>query len=349
MKKQKILFITGLSGILAALMGFGADWLLYGGFYGGPEFSQMSRKILSEISLNRLMLGGVLGPLETVFYIIGFWHIYLALKDGSKSLAAISFVGFSWSFIVGAGVFHSAFVFKGLILRLKFDGRKKIALFIVEQEDVPDTRLGFLLPNRRKLAQEVCRFVGYVFPFNPAEYADKSAVRAKLGYGNEPLVLCTVGGTSVGKDLLNLCGQAFPLIREKMSDLRVVLICGPRIAPESLKAPEGVEVKGFVPALHEHLAACDLAIVQAGNTTTLELTALKRPFLYFPLEDHFEQEIFVSQRLKRHRAGVPMLFSRTTPASLAEKVVAYLGKEAGWPDIPTDGAQKAAHIIGQLL
>jgi len=61
------------------------------------------------------LLGGVLGPLETVFYIIGFWHIYLALKDGSKSLAAISFVGFSWSFIVGAGAFHSAFVFKGLI------------------------------------------------------------------------------------------------------------------------------------------------------------------------------------------------------------------------------------------
>ena len=35
--------------------------------------------------------------------------------------------------------------------------------------------------------------------------------------------------------------------------------------------------------LYRHLAACDLAVVQGGLTTTMELTAAKRPFLYFPL------------------------------------------------------------------
>ena len=48
------------------------------------------------------------------------------------------------------------------------------------------------------------------------------------------------------------------------------------------------EVRGYVPNLYQHFAACDLAVVQGWGTTTLELTALSRPFLYFPREQHFE-------------------------------------------------------------
>ena len=117
MNQQKILRITGLIGMAAALIGFSADVLLYGGFYGGGEFYAVSRKIMSTIPLTRLMLGGALGPIEVIFYIFGFWHIYLALKTGSQWLAQIAFAAFSASFIVGGGAFHSAFVFQGLILR----------------------------------------------------------------------------------------------------------------------------------------------------------------------------------------------------------------------------------------
>ena len=117
MKEQKSLLRTGLVGIVAAIMGFTADWLLYGGFYSGREFYTISRTIMSEISNARLMLGGVLGPIEAAFYIVGFWHIYLALRPGGKILAAITFGGLSWSVIVGAGAYHSAFVFKALLLR----------------------------------------------------------------------------------------------------------------------------------------------------------------------------------------------------------------------------------------
>ena len=45
---------------------------------------------------------------------------------------------------------------------------------------------------------------------------------------------------------------------------------------------------------------------QRGGTTTLELTALRRPFIYFPLEGHCEQEIAVASRLAgacRERVG----------------------------------------------
>jgi len=233
--------------------------------------------------------------------------------------------------------------------RKLFSDGKNLALFVGEPEYVPDKGLGFLLPNRRDHARTHYKFTGYILPFDPAEYSDKTKVRAKLGYGEEPLVVCAIGGTSIGKDLLELCGKAYPIIRQKVPDLRMVLVCGPRLSVDDLKAPEAVEVKGYVPALYEHYAASDLAIVQGGGTTTLELTALRRPFLYFPLAYHCEQQIHVAGRLARHQAGTKMVYSQTTPGILAQKVIANLGKEVNYPAIPVNGAQKAAQFIGELL
>jgi len=222
--------------------------------------------------------------------------------------------------------------------------------FMGEEENILDKKLGFFLPNRREWVKKAqFKFLGYIIPFDPAEYTDKAKNRAKLGYGKEPLVVCSIGGTKVGKVLLELCGQAYPIIREEIPDLRMVLVCGPRLPADSLKVPQGIEVKGYVPALHEHFAASDLAIVNCGGTSTLELTALRRPFLYFPLEGHYEQEIHMAGRLARHRAGVKMTYSKTTPKSLAKVVISNIGKEVNYAIIPTDGAQKAAQLINQLL
>ena len=224
-----------------------------------------------------------------------------------------------------------------------------LVLFVGEEEDVPDRKFGFLLPNRRDLTKAQCKFVGYILSFDPAEYAEKAKIRAKLGYGEEPLLVCSIGGTSVGYELLELCGQAYPIIRQEIHNIRMVLVCGPRLSAESLQVPQGIKVRGYVPALYEHFATGDLAIVQGGGTATLELTALQRPFLYFPLERHCEQEVNVAGRLGRHKAGVKMVYSRTTPVSLAEKVISNLGKEVTYTPITTNGAQKAAQLISQLL
>jgi UDP:flavonoid glycosyltransferase YjiC (YdhE family) len=224
-----------------------------------------------------------------------------------------------------------------------------LVLFIGEPEDVADRPFGFLLPNRREYARRHYHFVGYTFPFDPADYTDRAKVRAGLSYDEErPLIVCSVGGTAVGADLLRLCGAAYPHIEKRIGGFRMVLVCGPRIDPASVQAPSGVEVRRYVPRLYEHLAASDVAIVQGGGTTTLELTALRRPFIYFPLEGHFEQNLIVAQRLARHRAGQRLLYSETTPETLAEAVLGQLGREATWPAIPTDGARQAAELINEL-
>ena len=83
----------------------------------------------------------------------------------------------------------------------------------------------------------------------------------------------------------------------------MVVVCGPRFDPTTIDAPPGVDVRGYVPRLYEHFAACDVAVVQGGGTSTLELTALRRPFVYFPLEGHAEQTLVVAKRLARQGAG----------------------------------------------
>jgi UDP-N-acetylglucosamine:LPS N-acetylglucosamine transferase len=224
-------------------------------------------------------------------------------------------------------------------------------LFIGEVENIPDRKFGLMLPNRRELAAKTLNFVGYILSFDPSELMDKSKMRKLLGYGEGPLVVCSIGGTSAGKSLLELCSKAFPLLKKHLPGLRLILVCGPILSPDSIRVldSEGVEVKGYVPSLYKHLAAADLAIVTGGGTVTLELTALQKPFLYFPLKQHFEQEVDVALRCERHGAGVKMDFSKTTPELLAKAVIENITKKVKYPLIPIDGAKNAAALINQIL
>jgi len=223
------------------------------------------------------------------------------------------------------------------------------ACFIGEIEDVPDRRFGPGLPNRRRWAQERCRILGYVLPFDAAACRDKTAMRRKLGYGDGPLVVCTAGGSGVGQELLQLCVESFSRARQRLPELQMEIVGGPRLEVPASGSPPGLTLRGYVPDLYEHFAAADLVVTQGGGTTTLELTALRRPFLYFPLDGHFEQQIHVAGRLARHRAGVRMNFSETSAADLADQIASHLGSEVAYKPIPLDGAEKLAEVAARLL
>jgi predicted glycosyltransferase len=222
-------------------------------------------------------------------------------------------------------------------------------IFIGEIEDIQDKNFGFLLPNRREIAEKYFDFVGYTLDFDPKDYMDKDKIREKLGYSKDPLALCSIGGTSAGKELLDLAIKAVPIVQKEIPKFQMLLVLGPDVPLDYVKPIDGVTVTGYLPNLYKHLAAADLAIVTGGGTITLELTALQKPFLYFPLENHFEQEIAVAQRCERHNAGIKMIFSKTTPKILAEKIVDNIGKEVHYAKIPIDGARKAAEVINTIL
>jgi pimeloyl-ACP methyl ester carboxylesterase/predicted glycosyltransferase len=224
------------------------------------------------------------------------------------------------------------------------------ALFVGSPDDVVETEFGPGLPRIRDWTREHFDFPGYILPFDPTAFADREALRARLGFrADEKVVFAAVGGTGVGHHLLRRVIAAAPATRRLVPDARIVVVTGPRIDPASLPAAPGVEYRRFVPDLYAHLAACDLAVVQGGLSTCMELTATKRPFLYFPLRNHFEQSFHVPHRLARYGAGTRMDYGQTDPEALAHAIADGLKRPVLYRDVETDGARRAAAVIARLV
>ena len=222
------------------------------------------------------------------------------------------------------------------------------AIFVGNPDDiVPDT-FGSGLPQIRDWTEDHYDFAGYVTGFEPI--ADREKLRAELGYPDgEKVCIVTVGGSGVGGHLLRRVIESFPAAKERVPDLRMVVVAGPRIDPATLPMHDGLEVRAYVHELYRHLAACDLAVVQGGLTTAMELTANRRPFLYFPLAHHFEQNFHVRRRLDRYGAGRCMDFETATPETIADAIAEEIGREVDYLPVETDGAARAAARIAELL
>jgi predicted glycosyltransferase len=229
-------------------------------------------------------------------------------------------------------------------------GVRDLAVFVGNPEDIVPERLGPELPMIRDWTERNFQFAGYVSGFDPAALGTRAELRAELGYGEqEQVCVVTVGGSGVGAHLLRRVIDAYPQAAEQVPGLRMIVVAGPRIDPELLPVQPGLEVVPYVHNLYRHLAACDLAVVQGGLTTAMELTARRRPFLYFPLRHHFEQNFHVRHRLERHGAGRRMDYDDSPPELIAGAIAAEIGGEVDYREVETDGAAKAARAIGQLL
>lgn len=179
-----------------------------------------------------------------------------------------------------------------------------------------------------------------------------AGVREELGYrADEPFCVVTVGGSGVGIDLLRRTVAAFPQARALVPGLRMVIVTGPRIDPASLAAEpaEGLEVRAYVHGLWRHLAVCDLAVVQGGLTTTMELVANRRPFVYVPLRHHFEQQFHVAHRLDRYRAGRRLDYENTGPGELAAVIADEIGRPVDYLPVRPGGAERVGAALAELV
>ncbi len=224
------------------------------------------------------------------------------------------------------------------------------AIFVGEPDDIVPGRFGPGLPAIRAWTEEHFSFPGYITGFDPAAFADRDGLRAELGYrAEERVCLVTVGGSGVGASLLGRVAASFGEAKRIVPGLRMIIVTGPRIDPNALPARDGLEVRSYVHDLYKHLAACDLAIVQGGLTTAMELTANRRPFIYFPLKHHFEQNFHVRHRLERYRAGRRMDFDDSHPEAIAEAIAHEVGRSVDYQPVAIDGAVHAAALIAELL
>jgi predicted glycosyltransferase len=228
----------------------------------------------------------------------------------------------------------------------RFPWLRDKALFVGNPDDIVPDRLGPELPTIRDWTQDNFDFVGYVTGFDASLLERREELRDRLGYGpDEQVCLVSVGGSGVGEPLLRRVADAHRIAKASLPGFRMVLVAGPRIDPADLPRGDGLEVHGFLPDLVDHMVACDIAVVQGGLTTTMELTATGRPFLYFPLQHHFEQNFHVAHRLDGYGAGRRMDYATADPEVLAAAIVEELRRTPTSRAVETDGAARvAAHL-----
>ncbi|KJK35057.1 alpha/beta hydrolase [Lentzea aerocolonigenes] len=225
------------------------------------------------------------------------------------------------------------------------------SVFVGDPDDVVSQPFGPGLPSIREWTLENFDFSGYVTGFDPPDDGEREALRRRIGVRpDDKLCVVTVGGSGVGESLLRRVLDAVPVARELVPGLRFLVVTGPRIDPSSLVHDRDVEVRGYLPDLHRYLGACDLAVVQGGLTTCMELTAARRPFIYMPLRNHFEQNIHVRHRLERYGAGRCTTYEEVVDREvLAAAMAEEIGREAGYRPVESDGASRVAALLADLI
>jgi pimeloyl-ACP methyl ester carboxylesterase/predicted glycosyltransferase len=232
----------------------------------------------------------------------------------------------------------------------RFPYVRDAAIFVGNPADVTEDPFGPGLPSIRAWTDRNFAYAGYALPFDPAAFADTERLRARLGYRtDERIAIAAVGGTGVGGHLLKKIAQAFPRMKRQVPELRMILVAGPRLSPDTFPKLDGLEIRPYVHNLFEHLACSDLALVQGGLSTCMELVATRRPFLSFPLARHFEQCVHVRRRLANYGADNSVDYHAVTPEALADRALAQMHAPVRYQPVEADGAVRAARRISEVL
>ena len=226
------------------------------------------------------------------------------------------------------------------------------AIFVGNPDDIVDERLGPQLPMIRDWTERNFDFAGYVTGFDPPSLGDRDELRDELGYRPRR------AGLHRHRRRLGR-GRRSAAARDRLLPRRQAAGAGPahdrrgRAAHRpglAARSPTASRSCAYVHNLYRHLAACDLAVVQGGLTTAMELTASRRPFLYFPLRHHFEQNLHVAppaRPLRRRPAHGLRRGRRRT--SIAAAIAEEIGRDVDYREVETDGARRAAEKLAELL
>jgi hypothetical protein len=108
--------LTGLAGVVGALLFFVGDMLFYGHWGSGATFHEGMLRVLREGSLMRLFIGGLVGPVAACFCLIGCWHVRQNVAGRSPFLGQIVFLALAATMVIGSAV-HALWVPRGLAMK----------------------------------------------------------------------------------------------------------------------------------------------------------------------------------------------------------------------------------------
>ncbi len=186
------------------------------------------------------------------------------------------------------------------------------------------------------------------FIARPAAAEIENSIRQQLMLQPaEKLIVASIGGGSVGAELLHAVVDTAPVLNEQK--LHFHLFCGPYSAPQlkaSLQQKSGADVTihSFSKDFPQWLQAADLSISMAGYNTCMNILAAKVPALLYPFAQNREQEM----RIAAFSHSAPLAALNKTdlkPENLAKQILKML--QFGKKDSPVnlDGVQETSQII----
>ena len=112
------LYRSILIGILASFLMFLGDMILYydSNDYDGKDTINNIIGIMKNVSIKRLHIGGLLGPICAFIYCIGFYHIVLGIQEKFFNVAWFVFLLNVLGMILG-GTYHIQCAYLGLLSR----------------------------------------------------------------------------------------------------------------------------------------------------------------------------------------------------------------------------------------
>jgi hypothetical protein len=109
--------LAGLMGLAGALLFFAGDMLFSGYFGSGAGFHQGMIAAVQRDSVQRLVAGGLVGPVAALLCMVGFWHVRANVEPRNPILGKVMFYAFIALMVVGSAT-HALWTVKGLALKL---------------------------------------------------------------------------------------------------------------------------------------------------------------------------------------------------------------------------------------
>ena len=112
------LYKSILIGLLGSFLMFLGDMTLYydSKDYDGKDTMNSIIGIMKNVSIKRLYIGGLLGPICAFIYCIGFYHIVLSIQEEYLNVAWFVFLINIFGMILG-GTYHIQCAYLGLLSR----------------------------------------------------------------------------------------------------------------------------------------------------------------------------------------------------------------------------------------
>jgi UDP-N-acetylglucosamine--N-acetylmuramyl-(pentapeptide) pyrophosphoryl-undecaprenol N-acetylglucosamine transferase len=177
----------------------------------------------------------------------------------------------------------------------------------------------------RNRTMQTFSIVGPILPDPPEE--SQSALKEKIlqdhfgvATDNMKLIVVSVGGTAIGKYLVDFFAKKSEELSRELSS-QIIVLLGPRIDPSAFGRIQNDSIRfiSFTSNIMGYLKASDCVVCQAGASTLNEILAMGTPCVTVPISNHFEQ-VANARRFAGRYGFVNLRYEQVSVSSIVASV-----------------------------